>query len=316
MAQAVQKASTRETYGKTLVELGREKPSIVVLGGDLNQSTFTYLFAREFPERFFDFGVAEQNIIGVAAGMASAGKIPFVSTFAVFGTGRPFDQLRVSVAQPHLNVKLVCTHSGIITGEDGMSAHGVEDLALASSLVGFTVIAPADSVETEKAVRAAVDMDGPVYIRLYRVETPIVHHDGCDFQIGKAELMRQGDAVTIIATGSMVAAALEAADALSAEGIRCRVLNMHTLKPLDEEAVVASSRETGAVVTAEEHYIHGGLSSAVAQVLSHRHPTPMESVALTRYAESGKPDELLEKYHLTAEDIRAAVKRVLERKKA
>ena len=314
MAQAVSKESTREAYGQVLLELGRENPNIVVLGGDLNKSTFTFLFAKEFPERFFDFGPAEQNIIGVAAGMASAGKIPFVSTFAVFGTGRPFDQLRVSVAQPHLNVKLVCTHAGIITGEDGMSAHGVEDLALTSSLAGFTVIAPADSVETVKAVRAAEEIKGPVYIRLYRPATPVVHSDGCDFHIGKAELMRQGDAATIIATGSMVPAALEAADALAEEGIHCRVVNMHTLKPLDEEAVVAAAQDTKAIVTAEEHYIHGGLSSAVAQALSQSHPAPMETVALTRYAESGMPEELLQKYSLTAADIKAAVKRVLGRK--
>jgi transketolase len=308
------KASTRETYGKALVELGRENPDIVVLGGDLNKSVFTTLFAKEFPHRFFDLGAAEQNIIGVAAGLASSGKIPFVSTFAVFGTSRPFDQLRLSVAQPHLNVKLVCTHAGIITGEDGMSAHSIEDLSLLCSLVGFTVIAPADSVETVEAVRAAARMQGPVYIRLYRPATPVVHSASCHFQIGKAEAMRQGKDCTIIATGSMVANALLAADALQPEGVSCRLLNMHTLKPLDEESIELAARETGAIVTAEEHYIHGGLGSLVAQTLVKRVPVPLETVALTRYAESGKPEELTKKYGLSVDDVKAAVKRALARK--
>ena len=308
------KAATRDSYGQTLLELGHENPNIVVLGGDLNESTRTNLFAKEFPERFFDLGPAEQNFIGIAAGMAAAGKTPFVSTFAVFGTARPFDQLRVSVAQPHLNVKLVCTHAGIITGDDGMSAHGIEDLSLASSLIGFTVIAPADALETEKAVRAAADIDGPVYIRLYRSATPIIHSGTCDFNIGKVELMRLGNSATIMATGSMVAASLEAAASLSKDGIDCRVLNVHTLKPLDEVSIIAAARETGAVVVAEEHYIHGGLSSSVGQVLSHHHPTPMESVALNCYTESGKPEELLKKYHLTAADIKTAVNRAIAKK--
>ena len=308
------KAATRDSYGQTLLELGRENPNIVVIGGDLNESTRTNLFAKEFPERFFDLGPAEQNMIGTAAGMAAAGKMPFVSTFAVFGTGRPFDQLRVSVSQPHLNVKLVCTHAGIITGDDGISAHGIEDISLASSLIGFTVIAPADSVETVKAVRAAADIEGPVYIRLYRSDTPIVHSAPCDFSIGKIERMRQGNSATIMATGSMVAASIDAAEDLSKNGIDCRVLNVHTLKPLDEVSIINAARETGVVVVAEEHYIHGGLSSSVAQVLSHHHPVPMESVALSCYTESGKPEELLKKYHLTAVDIKTAVNRAISRK--
>ncbi|MBI2164954.1 MAG: transketolase family protein [Chloroflexi bacterium] len=308
-------ASTRETYGKVLVELGRENPNIVVLGGDLNKSTFTYLFAREFPERFFDFGPAEQNLLSVAAGLASAGKIPFVSTFAVFGTGRAFDQLRVGIAQPGLNVKLVCTHAGIITGEDGTSAQSIEDIALTCSLPSFTVIAPADAVETAHAVRAAASASGPFYIRLYRPSMPVVHRDGCSFHTGKAEAMRPGRDVTIIACGIMLAAALEAAQDLSAEGIECRVLNMHTVKPLDEEALEAAARETGAIVTAEEHYLNGGLGSLVAAALGRRFPVPLETVALTRYAESGKPEHLLEKYGLTAKDVERAARRAVQRKR-
>ena len=308
-------ASTRETYGKTLAELGREDPRIVVLGGDLNKSTFAYIFGGQFPDRFFDFGPAEQNIMGVAAGLASSGKTPFVSTFAVFGTCRPFDQIRVSIAQPHLNVKIVCTHAGIIAGEDGMSAHGIEDLALMCSLPGFTVVAPSDAVETVEAIRAAAATPGPFYIRLYRPATPVVHRDGCDFKLGKAELVRSGEDATVIAVGVTVSTALQAADTLANQGISCRVINMHTLKPVDEEAIRKAAEETGAIVTVEEHYLHGGLGSIVAQSLGRTTPVPLGMVALDRYAESGKPDQLLEKYHLTARDIEGAVKSVLARKK-
>ena len=307
-------ASTREIYGKTLVELGDEDPNIVVLGGDLNVSTFAHLFRDKHPDRFFDFGPAEQNIMGVAAGMASSGKIPFVSTFSVFGTCRPFDQIRVSIAQPHLNVKIVCTHAGILAGEDGMSAHGIEDLALMCSLPGFTVVAPADATETVQAVRAAARTPGPVYIRLYRPATAVVHPDGCDFALGRAELMRTGNDVSIVGAGAVLSSALQAADALEEQGISCRVINMHTLRPADEEMISKAARETGAMVTVEEHYVHGGLGSIVAQCLSGSYPIPLEMVALEGYAESGKPKLLLEKYHLTAEDIGRAAKKALARK--
>lgn len=308
-------ASTREIYGKTLVELGREDPRIVVLGGDLNKSTFTHLFAAQFPDRFFDFGPAEQNIMGVAAGLASSGRIPFVSTFAVFGTCRPFDQIRVSIAQPHLNVKIVCTHAGILSGEDGISAQGIEDLGLMCSLPGFTVVAPADAVETVGSIRAAAQTPGPFYVRLYRPPTPVVHQDGCDFQLGKPEVMRDGDDVTIIAVGIGVSSALQAADKLDDEGLSCRVVNFHTLKPTDEEAILKAAEETGAIVTVEEHYLHGGLSGIVAQSLGKRRPVPLEMVGLNGYAESGNPDQLLEKYHLAPRDIEKAVKKVLARKR-
>ena len=308
-------AVTREVYGKTLVELGREVPDIVVLGGDLNKSTFTYLFGEEFPERFFDFGPAEQKIMSVAAGFASSGKIPFVSTFAVFATGRPYDQIRIGIAQPHLNVKIVATHAGITTGEDGISAHSIEDLALMCALPGFNVIVPADAVETVKAVRAAASSKGPFYIRLSRSATPVVHSDGCDFALGKAETMRDGADLTIVATGIMVATALEVAERLIQKGTECRVLNMHTLQPLDEDAILQAARDTEALVTAEEHYVVGGLGSLVSQVVASQFPVPVEMVALKGYAESGKPDELLRKYGLTADDVEKAALRALARKK-
>ncbi len=315
MVATLPTSSTREAYGKTLAELGKEDPNIVVLGGDLNKSTVTYLFAAQFPERFFDFGPAEQNIMGVAAGLAASGKTPFVSTFAVFGTARPFDQIRISIAQPHLNVKIVCTHAGIRTGEDGASAQSIEDLSLMCSLPGFTVVSPADAIETERAVRAAAQTPGPFYIRLYRPATAIVHENGCNFSIGKAEVLRAGQDATIIATGAAVSAGLLAAGALAKEGISCRVVNMHCLRPADDAMIQMAAEETGAVVTVEEHYVHGGLGSIVAQSLGTSHPVPLEMVALEGYAESGKADQLLEKYHLTPKDVELAVRAVLKRKR-
>ncbi len=310
-----EEVSMRETYGKTLVELGRENPDIVVLDADLSKSTMTTFFAKEFPERFFDCGIAEQNMIGIAAGLASSGKIPFASTFAVFAPGRCFDQIRVSIASPRLNVKLVVTHGGISVGEDGSSHQAVEDLSLASSLPGFTVIVPADAIETAQAVRAAASNWGPFYIRLARLKTPLVYKDDYHFKLGKAVVMRPGKDVTIIAIGIMVASALEAADNLRKQGIDCRVLNMPTLKPADEAAVIKAAVETGAIVTAEEHLEHGGLGSTVSQIVVKNQPVPMEFVAIKdTYAESGKPAQLLEKYGLTAKDIEQAVRTVLKRK--
>ena len=302
---------TREAYGETLVALGRENRDIVVLDADLSRSTMTHLFAREFPERFFDCGVAEQNMMGMAAGLAASGKIPFASTFAVFATGRCFDQLRVSAAQPHLNVKVVATHGGISVGEDGASHHAVEDLALAMSLPGFTVIVPADANEAAQAVRAAAQTPGPFYIRLSRPKTPLLYDESYRFTIGKAVTLRQGKDVAIIATGLMLAPALEAAQALAAEGIDCRVLSMPTLKPLDEQAVASAAAETGAIVTAEEHLEHGGLGSAVARVVARRCPVPMEIVAIKdTYTKSGKPEELLARHGLTAQGIADAVRKL------
>ncbi|MCH7706742.1 MAG: transketolase family protein [Chloroflexi bacterium] len=307
-------AITREVFGRTLLELGREDPNIVVLGGDLNVSTFAHLFGQEFPERFFDMGPAEQNIMSIAAGFASSGKTAFATTFAVFGTGRPYDQIRLGIAQPGASVKIVCTHAGISVGEDGISAQSIDDLALMCALPGFRVIVPADGPETAEAVRVAAREPGPFYIRLSRTATPVIHEDGFTFRLGKAETMRKGGAATIIACGIMVATALAAAERLARDGVQCQVINMATLQPLDEEAVVQAASETGAVVAVEEHYRNGGLSSLVAQVLGRRMSVPLEVVALDGYAESGKPDQLLAKYGLSVDGVESAVRRVLERK--
>ena len=309
-------ASTREVAGQTLVELGHEYPDLVVVGGDLNKSTFANRFEAEFPDRFFDFGPAEQNMVGVAAGLAASGKIPVVSTFAVFGSARPFDQLRVGVAQPGLNVKLVLTHAGLMTGEDGSSAQSVEDLAIVSALPTFTVIVPADGPEAALAVRAAVSSPGPFYVRLSRPATPVVHKDPHEFAVGRAEVMREGDDASIIACGIMVHAALTAADLLVDEGLSCRVVNMATVSPVDRGAVLAAARETGALVTAEEHLLQGGLGSAIASILAGSIPTPVEMVGLTGYGESGDPQRLLEKYGLTPVHVVDAVKRAVARKVA
>ena len=310
-----QEVSLRETYGKTLVELGKGNPDIVVLDADLSRSTMTCFFAKEFPNRFFDCGIAEQNMVGIAAGLAASGKVPFASTFAVFAPGRCFDQIRMSIAQPGRNVKLVTTHGGISVGEDGTSHHSIEDLSLVGSLPGFTVIVPADAIETAQAVRAAAASHGPFYIRLCRPKLPLVYNQDYRFNLGKAVTMKSGKMATIIAIGIMVAAAVEVADNLKREGIDCRVLNMSTLKPIDEAAIIKVATETGAIVTAEEHLEHGGLGSLVAGVVVRHHPVPMEMVAIKdTYAKSGKPAELLQRYGLTAKEIEQAVRGVIKRK--
>jgi transketolase len=311
----VEPVSVREAYGKALLELGMENHDVVVLDSDLSRSTMTAFFAREFPERFFECGIAEQNMIGIAAGMAASGKIPFASTFAVFVPGRCFDQVRMSIAQPGLNVKLVTTHGGVSVGEDGTSHQSIEDLSLICSLPGFTVIVPADAIETTEAVKAAAATLGPFYIRLCRPKLPLVYGEDYQFKLGKAVMMRQGGDATIIAIGLMVRAALEAAIELAREGIYCRVLNMSTLKPIDEAAIIKAAAETGAIVTAEEHLEHGGLGSLVAQVVAQHKPVPMEFIAIKdTYAKSGKPSELLERYGLTEKDIERAVREVMKRK--
>lgn len=307
--------SLRESYGKTLIELGRQNRDIVVLDADLSKSTMTNLFAKEFPERFFDCGIAEQNMIGIAAGLAASGKTAFASTFAVFAPGRCFDQIRMSVAQPGLNVKLVASHGGITVGEDGTSHHAIEDLALVCSLPCFKVVVPADAMEVAQAVKVASQTYGPFYIRLSRPKTPLVYASDYQFALGKAVTLREGKDVTVIAIGIMVAPALEAAQSLTKSGVDCRVLSMSTLKPLDVDTIVQSARKTGAIVTVEEHLKHGGLGSAVAQVLAEHHPVPMSFVALNNtYAKSGKPQELLQKYGLTATDIESATRSLLLRK--
>ncbi|MAT07822.1 MAG: transketolase family protein [Dehalococcoidia bacterium] len=307
-------ASTREVAGDLLVKLGHEYSDLVVVGGDLNKSTFANKFQAEFPDRFFDFGPAEQNMVSVAAGLAASGKIPVVSTFAVFGTARPFDQLRVGVSQSKLNVKLILTHSGLLTAEDGVSAQSIEDIAIMSALPSFTVIVPADGPETEHAIKASIEMNGPVYIRLSRPATPIVHTKDYDFKIGTAEVMREGDDVTIVSYGIMVNESLKAAKELEQQGISSTVINMATVAPLDQEAILSSVGKTGLIVTAEEHLIQGGLGSMVATLLAQNAPAPIEMVGLRGYAESGKPEQLLKKYHLTYNDIVASVLKGIARK--
>lgn len=310
-----EKIATREAYGKALVELGQENPNVVVLDADLSKSTKTANFKKHFPERFFDMGVAEQNMIGTAAGLAAAGKIAFASSFAVFAAGRAFEQVRNSVAYPALNVKIGASHAGITVGEDGGSHQSVEDIALMRALPNMTIFVPADAVETRAAVRTAAHIDGPVYIRLGRMGVPVLHGEDFQFVPGKAVTLRQGRDVTVVACGIMVPAALEAAAMLADEGIRAGVLDVHTIKPLDVEAIASAAKATGAVVTAEEHNIIGGLGSAVAEALGEHFPVPMQRVGIRdKFGESGAPNELLVKYGLTPQDIVAAVKEVLKRK--
>lgn len=296
--------ATREAYGKALAELGRENPNIVVLDGDLSKSTMTKYFAQEFPDRFFNVGIAEANMVGIAAGLAASGKIAFASSFACFVMCKGLDQLRLAVAYSGNNVKIVGTHGGISIGEDGVSQMGHEDIGLALSLPGFVVMVPADGAETRAAVRAAAEHVGPVYIRVGRPKAPIVYESGCpDFQIGKAITLREGRDVTLIANGLMVAAALDAAEQLEQQGISARVMDMHTVRPLDEEAVEKAARETRAIVVAEEHLVFTGLGSQVAMAVAKRHPVPIRFIGLTDYAESGAPEALMRKYGLTANDI-------------
>jgi len=308
-------ASTRETYGKTLLKLGEQNKDIVVLDADLSPSTMTNFFARKFPERFFNCGLQEQNMIGIAAGLAASNKTVFASTFAVFVVCRCFDQLRLYLSQPNLNVKIVATHGGITVGEDGASHQAIEDLALCCALPGFTVVVPADAIEAAGAIEAASGNHGPFYIRLSRPKTPIVYPESYRFTLGKAVTMRQGRDATVIAAGIMVAKALDAADILARQDIDCRVINMHTIKPLDEAIIVKAASETGAIVIAEEHLAQGGLGSRVAQTITRENPVPTEFVNLgDRYASSGKAEDLLQRYGLTARDIEESVKSVVKRK--
>lgn len=309
-------AATREALGPTLIKLAREGLPIVVVDADLGKSTTARKFRDAFPDRFFSVGIAEQNMIGVSAGLAAAGKIAFCSTFSVFMPGRCFDQIRVSVAQTGLNVKMVASHGGISVGDDGISAQAIEDLALISALVGVNVIVPADVIEAAQAIEAAARTPGPFYIRTGRPKIPVIYDETYRFQLGKAHLLRPGKDVTVIAVGIMVKAAIDAAAVLEQEGIDCRVLNMATIRPLDEAAIIAAARETGAIVTAEEHLIHSGVAALVSQVVGSKEPVPMGAVGMRdRYAESGRWDELLQRYGLTAEEIVREVKAVLTRKR-
>jgi transketolase len=308
-------AATREAFGPTLIRLREEGLDIAVVDGDLGASTTAKMFGDKFPERFFTLGPAEQNMVGVAAGLAAAGKIAFASTFAVFLPGHCYDQLRVSVSQANLNVKLFASHGGITPGEDGVSAQSIEDLGLMVSLINFNVINPADVVETASAIDCAARTYGPFYIRAGRPKLPVIYGPDHRFQLGKADTLRPGKDVTIVATGLMVHAALEAAKTLAAKGVDARVLNMSTWRPLDGAVLEAAARETGAIVTAEEHLVHTGLGALVAQHLAGTHPVPMGFVGATRYAESGKWDELLEKYDFTPAAIVREAEAAIARKR-
>jgi len=309
--------ATREAYGEALVELGRQDVRIVALDADLSKSTYSAKFAQQYPERFFNLGVAEANLIGVAAGLAACGKIPFASTFAVFATGRVYDQIRNSVAYPALNVKIAGSHSGITVGEDGASHQALEDLALMRALPNMTVLCPADAPEARKATLAAAAWPGPVYLRLGRSKVPQVIPEEVPFQIGKGILLRAGGDLTLISTGIMAGPALEAAEILRGRGLDPRVIHLHTVKPLDRELVVAAARETGAVITVEEHNIIGGLGGAVAEVLGEECPVPLGRVGVPDcFGQSGKPGELLEYYGLTAQHIAARAEGLLSKFRA
>lgn len=305
--------ATREAYGLALKELGREVPELVVFDADLSASTMTHHFAKEFPHRFFNMGIQEAHMVGAAAGMASCGKIPFVSSFSSFLLCKAYDQIRMAVAYSELPVKLVGSHGGISLGQDGVSQMATEDAALTLTFPGFAVVVPADEAAATAATRALVEWDGPAYMRVGRPKAPIVYEDGCPFTLGKAIEVNPGNDITLIGNGLMVSACLEAARQLEKEGISARVLDMHTVKPLDHEAIGRAARETGRIVVAEEHTIYGGLGSVVAQSVARQHPVPMGFVALQdTYAESGEPEELFEKYGLTAGHIAQEAKRLLE----
>ncbi|MEK7406450.1 MAG: transketolase C-terminal domain-containing protein [Acidobacteriota bacterium] len=308
--------ATREAFGRALVELGRENKDVVAVDADLSKSTFTHLFAKEFPERFVSCGIAEANMVGVAAGLALHGKIPFAASFSCFLLNKGFEQLRVTVAYPKVNVKLVGTHSGISIGEDGPSQMSVEEISLACSLAGFVVLAPADEVATTALVRAAAAHVGPVFIRTGRPKVPVIYPPAQRFEIGKAIEVIPGSDVSIIANGLLVAEAIRARQALEAEGVSARVIDMHTVKPLDREAIRRAAAETGAIVVAEEHLVDSGLGVRVAQAVAELGPCPMEFIGIQdTYAESGSPDALLDKYGLRSRNIVDAAHKVLARKR-
>lgn len=307
------KKATRESYGQALVEYGRRE-DIVVLDADLSKSTKTEMFQKAYPERFINVGIAEGNMMCVAAGLAASGKTVFASTFAMFAAGRAFEQIRNSIGYANLNVKIGATHAGISVGEDGATHQCLEDLALMRSIPNMVVINPADDIEAKLAVKAAIDHDGPVYMRFGRLAGEDVNPADYQFELGKGVTLRDGTDVTIIATGLMVGEALKARELLAEEGISARVINIHTIKPLDTEIVVKAARETGAIVTAEEHYIMGGLGSAVCEAVCAEAPVPVKIIGTHDYGQSGKPAELFEAYGLTAQNIAVQAKAVIKLK--
>lgn len=304
--------ATRESYGMALVELGKENEKVVVLDADLSKSTKTCDFKNMFKDRFFNAGIAEQNLMGMAAGFANVGNIPFASTFAVFATGRAFEVIRNSICYPKMNVKIAATHAGITVGEDGGSHQSVEDIALMSALPNMTVIVPADHREAMQATKAAANFEGPVYLRFGRCNTEDIFDDNYKFEIGKGVTLREGNDVAIIATGMMVQKAIEASDKLKEEGINARVINISTIKPIDRELIIKAAKETKGIVTAEEHSIIGGLGATVSQVVTSSEPTKVKSIGIKdTFGESGTPDELMKKYGLTSDEIIKAVKEIL-----
>ena len=310
----IKKIATRASYGEALVELGKEHDDVVVLDADLAAATKTGTFKKAFPDRFFDCGIAESNLMGVAAGIATTGMVPFASTFAMFAAGRAFEQVRNSIGYPHLNVKIGATHAGISVGEDGATHQCNEDIALMRTIPGMTIICPADDVEAKAAVKAAYEMDGPVYLRFGRLAVPVIN-DTPDykFEIGKGVTLREGKDVTIVATGLCVNSALEAAELLAKDGIEAKVINIHTIKPLDEELIVTAAKETGKVVTVEEHSVIGGLGGAVCEVLGEKAPVPVKRIGVNDvFGESGPAVKLIEKYGLDGNWVYSSAKAFCE----
>ncbi len=308
----------RNIFGEALLEVARANPKVVVLDGDLGNSTKAELVRYEFPERFFNIGIAESNLVGVGAGLAACGFIPFIVSFSSFLLCNAYDQIRLAIAMSNVNAKIVGSHGGITLGKDGPTQMGIEDLALVGGLPTFVILVPSDPASMRRAVQAAADHVGPVFLRSSRMAMPHIYpEDACPFEIGKANIVREGDDVTIIGCGLMVSAALDAAALLAGEGIEARVLDMHTLRPLDVDAIVAAARETGAIVTAEEHLLQGGMGSNIARIVAAHHPVPMRFVGLADvYVESADPYRLLEKYHLTAYDIARAAREAVEARRA
>ncbi len=314
MSEVIKKA-TREGYGAGLVEVGKAHENLVVLDADLAEATKTNMFKKEFPERHIDCGIAESNMMGVAAGLAATGKVPFASSFAMFSAGRAFEQVRNSIGYPHLNVKIGATHAGISVGEDGATHQCNEDIALMRTIPGMVIINPSDYVEAIEAVKAAYEYVGPCYLRFGRLAVPVINdREDYKFEIGKAVTLREGTDVTIIATGLPVSTSLEAAELLAKDGISAKVINMHTIKPIDEEAIIAAAKETGKVVTVEEHSVIGGLGSAVCSVLSENCPTLVKKIGVyDRFGESGPATELIKKYGLDGDSIYKSVKEFVQK---
>lgn len=306
------KMATREAYGKALVKLGQINDNVVVLDADLSKSTKTHDFYQAFPDRFFNMGIAEQNLIGAACGLSTAGKIPFASTFAMFATGRAFEIIRNSVCYPKLNVKICATHAGLTVGEDGASHESVEDIAIMRAIPNMTVLVPADGVETEKMIFEIAKYNGPVYVRLGRSSVPVLFDEDYHFEIGKGVVLRDGNDITIIACGIMVNDAILAQEKLQEEGISARIINMSTIKPIDKDLILKAAKETNAIVTVEEHSIIGGLGSAVSEIVGESYPIIVKKVGIKdSFGESGAPNELLKKYELTCDDIVKAAKEAI-----